>query len=352
MKRFINRLCLFSLPILVALIVVNWVGDAANIFSNSGAEYDIAKYLNEGYAVKNVYNIDERKLQRDFIRLNKNEAEVIVIGSSTIMLIGSAYSDKTLLNHGVSGCSIEDMIAIYQLYRNKGKMPRKIIMGMDAWMFNQHNGQNRWVSLTPEFNSFFNHGSAVAQGWSKYLQLISPSYFQASLKMLKKRFRAGKSSAPIPVLGNAPLEDSAARFPDGTIHYDYSYSRPSEDERNARIDSFINGNVYSLERYTEFSRDALHKFEKLMEAMRDDGVTLEFVMMPYAPKVYEFLAATPRYRNAIEYEKFVRSYAEKYNIPVTGSLDPHRFELTDQYFYDGMHLNNEGIAVVLGDRKF
>ncbi len=116
LKQLIIKSALFAISILLMVSSVNYFGDAGGIF-NEGKIAKIAAYLVEGYNVTNVGNIDERDLQRRIIQLSKITPSTIVLGSSRIMMIKSEYFNTTsFMNHGMSGTSLEDMIAIYQLY--------------------------------------------------------------------------------------------------------------------------------------------------------------------------------------------------------------------------------------------
>ena len=70
--------------------------------------------------------------------------------------------------------------------------------------------------------------------------------------------------------------------------------------------------------------------------------------MPYHPLVYDFLVSKKDYKIVIDFEKYIKDYAGLKNIPVTGSLNPHLYNLNSFHFYDGMHLNEKGVDAVLG----
>ena len=156
MKKFIYKITLITLPILILLLVVNYFGDAARLFDND-YEKQMANIVASGKYVTNIDNYDERLFQKELI-FNKNiQPNIVVIGSSTTMLINSdLFPDTLLFNNSVSGASIEDIVGIYQLYKTNNKLPRKIIIGIDPWMFNENNGQERWQSISTYYYNFHN----------------------------------------------------------------------------------------------------------------------------------------------------------------------------------------------------
>ncbi len=351
MKAFIIKNLVFMISILFIFLFVNWFGDAANIFSKSGVEYQIAKYLTEGYNVKNVPNIDERKLQKNILMLSQSVPEVIVIGSSRIKLIGSNYSDKRIFNNGVSGCSIEDMIAIYQMYKSKNDMPKKIVIGIDPWIFNKNNGQDRWKSLEREFDSFFNINAVHTTNWVKYGQLFSPSYFQSSLKMLQNRIFNDNHAKPIPVKNYGSKVNTVFRLNDGR-RVSAKMKFVSLEEVQDRINSYIQGEIYSLENYNSFEKRNVQNFEMFINRMLSESIEVEFIMIPYPPAVYDFLASNSKYQIIIKLDEYIREVAQSHNIVVTGGLNPARFSLSNKHFYDGMHLNENGLSILLKGKFF
>jgi len=117
MQRFINKFIIISLPVLILLFTVNYFGDAARIF-DSDYEKEMAETLMKGSFVTNISNYDERVFQKELINRMNNAPEILVLGSSRTMLINSTYfPNQTFFNNSVSGASIEDIIALFQMYK-------------------------------------------------------------------------------------------------------------------------------------------------------------------------------------------------------------------------------------------
>jgi len=349
LNKFTVKLILFTVSILLIVTSVNYYGDAGDIF-HKGKVAQIAKYLVEGYNVANVDNIDERDLQRNIIKLSKINPSVIVLGSSRIMLIHSDYfKTNSFMNHGVSGASIEDMIAIYQLYKIKGLLPQKILIGVDPWIFNKNNGQSRWNTLAVEYESFFSSKTSVKNlftPFDKYYQLFSPSYFQSSIKILIKQVLNRKQKLPLPT--KLKVNDGGTRLSDGSISYNLEYRNVTIQDIDKKAKYHISGNIYALERYTSFDEKYLHLFNMFVDEILSNNIEVEFILMPYHPLVYDFLVSKKDYKIVIDFEKYIKDYAGLKNIPVTGSLNPHLYNLNSFHFYDGMHLNEKGVDAVLG----
>jgi hypothetical protein len=62
-------------------------------------------------------------------------------------------ANTTFFNHGVSGATIEDDIAILELYLENGPAPRTIIIDVDPWILNANNRQMSWMTLKGEYEN-------------------------------------------------------------------------------------------------------------------------------------------------------------------------------------------------------
>jgi hypothetical protein len=353
MSTFILKTILFSLPILVLLAVTNWYGDAAHIFSKSGMEYKVAEYIIEGYNVENISNVDERQLQKALIKLFPVTPDTIFLGSSRIMGIGATFTNNETFNHGVSGCSIEDMIAIFQMYRQRGELPSKIIIGLDPWIFNKNDNQDRWKTIEREFYLFFDNDATASLNWALYCkQIVSPSYFQSSSLVLMNSLLDQGRLQPTPIQNRTELGNTFSRLTDGTVLYSKIYNERSIEDIEAVMRSFIAGRIYSLERYDSFCTVDIENFEILVNNINSSNIELEFVLLPFPPIVYDYLVKNDQYSIIEDFEAFVIEFAKNRNIELTGSLSPWPLNLDSSKFHDGLHLTREGISMMLDGKQF
>ncbi|MFA5072327.1 MAG: hypothetical protein WC539_00270 [Nitrospirota bacterium] len=347
MKKFATKLTLFVFPVLLLVVCANYFGDAGNLFSKT-AEVRIAEYLTEGYNVANMLNIDERALQRNIIKLTKTAPAIVVLGSSTIMLIRSHYyNTNSFKNNGVSGASLEDIIAIYQMYKLKGSLPKKIVIGIDPWIFNKHSGQSRWKTLKMEYLSFFSSKISLKESTvalDKFMQLFSPSYFQSSIKILLRKIK--DKEEPIFFPTTLATHEGSIKFTDGSISYDLNYRNVTIHDVQNRAKQFISHDIYSLERYVVFSKEYVDLLNSFIEEILSHNIQLEFILMPYHPLVYDFLVANTKYKIIEELERYIQEIALNKKILLRGSYNPRNLGLNGSHFYDGMHLNERGVRVI------
>ena len=346
------KFLLYFLPIAILIITINYFVDPSNLF-NKNYEKGIASYLVKGFNVTNVVNYDERLLQKYFIEKMKQSPSEIVLGSSQIMIIGSNYStDSSLINNGVSGASIEDYLAIYQLYEINGFKIKKVIIGLSPWLLNDNHGQSRWKSLADEYYSFITQKlnlrakkdfKTTFYNFSKSKQLLSSSYFKISLEYLFKGIN--KEYNPTRNIINTGF----TRLTDGSIFYDKIYRSASfeEIEYKAKITTTTNP-VYSLGNFTNLSENYKLIFTAFIEYLQKENIEVEFFIPPYHPIVYEYFKKNEYYHIVFKTEQYFRNFALNHKIQVFGTYDPSVYKLDDSYFYDGLHCNQKAINKIFG----
>lgn len=337
MRKFIYKTSVSAILILIILVSINYFGDAAKLF---GLDYEkkLATMLLSGENVANITNYNERKLQKELIENIQKTPDIVILGSSRTMLINNGYfADKILLNNSVSGASLEDLIAIYQIYKSNNIIPEKVIIGIDPWLFNEYNNQTRWKALENEYNKFFKKDSISIINFYKYRQLLSPSYFQSSLMELNK------NNDPQPTLEK--YNRSNTKLIDGSITYNKSYRESSQNDINAGAIKYIQGNVYSLENFKKLSPNIISEFELLIQDIKSNNIQIIIFLAPYHPIVYDKIESD--YPMVLKTEEFIIKFAEKEDIEILGSFNPTKIGVDENYFYDGMHSKEEGIKIIL-----
>ena len=341
LKKFILKTSIFAIVILTLLMSVNYWGDAAKIF-HTGYERNIANIIYSSKNATNISNYDERILQKELINKIKSKPDILILGSSRTMLINSSYfEDKKVINNSVSGASIEDLIAIYQMYKTKNILPKRIILGIDPWLFNENNGQTRWSSIKKEYNSFFSKTTDKDILDDKTQQLFSFSYFQSSLKTLPKVV-LGKSH---PISSSEIYNETNTKIMDGSLTYSKKYRNVSIEKVNNMAKNYILGEIYSIENFDVISPKIFNEFDNLCKEIRANGIELSFFLAPYHPLVYEKIKED--YKIVIEVENKISNYSDQSSIRTFGSFNPVKTEIDNAGFYDGMHSKEKTIQRIL-----
>jgi hypothetical protein len=358
MKLFIKRFFLVVMPITLIVSFVNYLGDPANIFKKD-YEKNVANDILKGKIVTNLTNYNERLLQKYLINNPSFCPDVLVIGASRSMLINSTYfKGETFFNHSVSGATIEDLIAIVEMYRQKKCLPKKIIIGVEPYFLNSNNNQKSWETLELEYQTFVNQMPMNSINSLKkednlifktkvffkkffiFKELLSPSYFKSSiLELIMNRNRA-------PFVTDKIVNKTFTKLSDGSINYDAEYREASNKMVEEKVSSFLTRDISNFEHFDKLDISLQSKFISLIDYLLLHNVKVEFFLAPYHPKVYEFITHTAKYKNVVKSETFFESLALKKKIKIIGSSDPNKFNLDKTYFYDALHLKEKGISEI------
>jgi hypothetical protein len=329
------------------MILLNYIIDPANLFS--GIETRIAEYLSEGYNVKNVPNIDERLLQKQVIDKLSYVPSTIILGASTIMLIGNDFYGPDCLNNSVSGGNIEDLIAIYQLYAGKGYSPDKVVIGINHYTFNKNRKDMRWKSLSKEYYDFFGTPASFFQRipFNKYIQLIFPSYFRASVRGIPRFIREKTNKVTIEPT-NEKVNDTFTRLAGGTISYDLKKRSVTvrEVERIVKDNNANKANIQAA-KYTNLSDDIQERFSLFINTLKERHTEIEILLIPIHPIMYDKISNNQESQGVLKTEEYIKAYAEQNNITLKGSFNPAPFGLEAMDFYDAFHQKKEGLEKVL-----
>jgi hypothetical protein len=351
MKKFVIGLLRF-LPVPILILAVNYFEDPANIFRKGEYEAGIVDNLIKGNHVSNISNYDERLLQKYFIEKLQYCPETIILGSSRVMQLGKGFfNGEKLINNGVSGASIEDFLAIYELYEKKGCRPKKVLIGLEPYYLNENNDQTRWKVLSEEYmNSMkklapeteIENVKLIDSKYTKYKELWSLTYFKNSLNYI---FR-GIDLEYKPV--KTEINKDLTKLTDGSITY-------SEESRNSPM-SVING--YANASINEIPMYSMRDFRRLSEKNKDvlvkffthllqQGTEIEIFILPYHPTVYDYCKRNSYYNTVFQAEKYYYRMADSLHLKIRGSYDPVVNHFTDSSFYDGFHCKEKTLSEII-----
>lgn len=321
--------------ILGGLVYFNYTFDSYGFFKQNNEVSFAAKAVATGNNIAGLENYDERLFQKQVFQNFEVYPETLIIGSSRTMMVQSSMlsnSNRTF-NHSVSGASLEDYIAILGLYAQKKVLPKKVIFGIDPWIFNKNNRQSRWLGLSTEYNFILGEirGTAsqvvIKKDENKYFQLIN-------FENTKNNFLHFKESHKIKIITDENI-DSTIKRADGSIVYPFKTRFQKDTETQKLVKEYIVGEIYSLGNFKELSNIQL--FEDFILFLTKNGVTVELFLPPYHPTVYNYFSNNYQYINVLKSEAYLRKFAKKHSLKVYGSYNPKEYGLTSHDFTDGMH---------------
>lgn len=343
-KKLIESL-LRLLPLPVLLVAVSYRVDPAGLYHNVVAP--LADEWARTGETRVPGNVDERLFQAEVLRRAPKDITALVLGSSRSMQVtGSCLPGEILLNVSVSGASLKDHLALAEAAREAGLRPKVVLLNLDPWLLNRNSGQDRWKSLVALVaRSVQRLGVGPTESpdladprLQKLGQLVSPAYFQESLKAIwSRRKGATREEAFIRVIHR-----------DGSTGYPEAYASRSVDDAAALADRYVaKPPVYALEEFGELDPTSALQLKAFIQTLLEDGARIRFVLAPYHPRVYSFLTRHVRYRQVQAAERWYRALAQGDSIAVTGSFDPGACGMTEADFLDGMHLREAALARLL-----
>jgi hypothetical protein len=285
-------------------------------------------------------NIDERKFVKYRLKEDLDRPEVLILGSSRIMQVGAGIiPNHTLLNLAVSGCSLEDIIAISEMAMDK-LAPELLLIGADPWLFNAKSGQDRWRSVATEYYrglAKLRPKGDTGADTSSETEGRPPSSSSLS-KLLDGLFRSVNISKPYSDDTAPGPKDKIRR--DGSRIYNDSYASKTSMDVARGFGRNLN---YAMDEYA-FSEESHQLFrEYLSSQLARRKVVL--VLSPYHSGLYDIMETERKV--FLETEEQFRRLAAELGITVLGSYDPEKAACTAEDFYDAMHPKGEVMKRVL-----
>lgn len=326
----------------------NLLVDGVGVFRfNSGLKY-MAENLIKGKMVAGALGRnDERELQRLIVEQYTGRRDVIAIGSSRLMMLRGRFikGNPDFFNHSVAGSGMEDLLGIIGLYKEKGRLPRKVVLGIDPWIFNKTNiFGDAWKTLEHYYRiilSEIDNGAAGAaegdQASSKprisleqflahYEQLINLDYTIQNWGYLRKGKR-------LRVCSTYDIDDFV-RESDGSLHFPYGMRYASAGNQASQT---ATPNRVSAATLSEYSLQSIDKLESLVRFLRANSVAVVIVLPPFSPTTYRSCLRDAQHCSMLATEEKIRELAQRNGITVLGSYDPAKDGFEEKDFFDPTH---------------
>lgn len=338
---------LMLLPAVCGLAAFNYAVDPWSLFRD-GCEGVVADSIVSGDSIRIPKYVDDRLVQVRVIERLQEPPDLIALGSSRGMQIRSAQFAGRFLNHSVSAGKLEDFLALYQNYVARNLQPQGIVLELDPWTITKSDDRPRYVRLEDDYRAMCRllnlppraNATPIVPG-VKYLELLSPNYFQSSLGLWLTndgRFRrtCDEIRDPTPASG-AILADGSIMYPAAVLQR----SRPDVRRDAVRLAR----SAFSV--VTLPGERAQRELEAFLSFLLRQGVQVVFVLPPFHPAVTDAWRATGLYTSLTVAETYFRSLADRFNLTVLGSYDAGASGCSDAEFVDGLHPTHVCLARIL-----
>ncbi|MGB0960215.1 MAG: acyltransferase family protein [Halocynthiibacter sp.] len=324
--RFLTRSFILSLSAII-LFFMAVIGHFSKRVSPNYEDFLAQKLSTADY----VYfsNLDERKFIQGRLSYPMRPIDTLVMGSSRVMQIGTQATGSKTLNLSVSGASVEDYIALVGEATAKLK-PSHVMLGADPWLFNQHDGQNRWHSI----QSLYDHWEFVLSQPPEKAHNLRP-FLDSQLSKepqtpIERLYQALNDNQDLVAKHNG-IEAIAKKAYDGLHIYNKDYNSLSEAQIAAGFKGILR---YSMAKYT-FDQSAFDHYVSLIHWLTQNGIRVSLVLSPYHPDLYRSMVKD--YPVFLEQEARFRKIARDLNLRSLGSYDPRIAGCDEHDFFDGMH---------------
>lgn len=331
-KILIIKFFLLSSLLLAGIAFFNYKIDYAGFFNQKLYLVDVANEMIHGNSIVGLKNYDEKLLQKIIINKFEKEPDTIVLGSSRSMLVRYEFipksGDISYYNHAVSGAVLGDMIDIIREYKIKGNLPKRVIMGIDPWMFNRVNGAENLKNLlalkSVEKKEF---------DWGKYKNLVNFEYTRENIFVFYKNLNHQNQYS---VLKESQGLNDYVLDKFGT-HY-YPNVVDSEIERvlaGEKKQIQVDNRYYELLGFKTLSNTEV--FEQFIQYLKESKVEVVLFLQPYHPEIYPLLLNHSVFGIITKVEEYVKDISNKNNIQTFGSYKPSAYEIQKYDYTDGMH---------------
>lgn len=367
MKKFIQRISYLTLPLLILVLCITIVKDPGEIVSKRYLEIKdilLAQQNVRLYSMTSQWGDFQEAYVQERSARHLPAFDVVTWGSSRSSEIrADLFPQSTYYNCVIPGSNILSYVAMYELYKKYNYVPATVIINIDPWTFYMRKeildgGQTYSVrDRHRKFNSVMHLNDYLLQGLSnlnypitdlsqekslkrilmRHMELLSPSYFQSSLKVV------GKS--PVAVTSENYIPGYFVLRKDGS----YTMYAPNQEEvkkinnRALNFAKIARGDFYGDDC---IESEPMKLFIALLDKLMEEHVRVILFISPIHPSLYDALEG---YENNLVEHK-LSALAKEKDMLLIGSYNPHRYKLEampiDPDFLDETHISNKAMKTI------
>jgi len=298
----------------------------------------IADILMDGGYVAGTADHDLRFLQSLVIAREASAPHTVVLGSSRAMGITAAMlAEPRSFNHGVASGNLLDYIAMFSAYEVRGHRPKRIVIGVDPWVFKP---QARLAdSLRPFEAAVHSYAANLGIDLGKIGWTAESPWRIFSLRNVLSVWPAEHGPCDGIIRRKDDASPCSVRRPDGSLKWPAAIERrtPAETEAAITLEVSRRGGLHVFDGYDRIDPAAVDAFRRFVADVRRRGIEIVFVLAPYHPA----LEAAPKVRAdwalLKEAESLIRNIAHQAGITVAGGYSSRAAGCRDFEFYDSVH---------------
>lgn len=290
-------------------------------------------------------DFNDRKLLLACLKLQDAPKELIVAGSSRVMNFDHRmFGTESFYNMALSESTIYDLLAVAGILEREGKLPAKMIIGVDAFLFNAAHNNDRWKELE-EYAVYMEKTIGRSEGMDIQPQMntgrnnskwLSLDYFRYNVTRLPERRRF-----QVTYTQDWETEQYLKHY-DGSIAYqkrlrDVDVSEVEELTRQSMKEHV----VYRLTDYAGIDEKSMALLDGLIGHLQERGVEVMLYLPPYSPMMYNYIDSEEQFHIVFQVEEQMKQMAKKRGVALYGSYDPAGCGLEMADLYDIYHVKTE-----------
>lgn len=345
----------------LSIVLINYYIDGGNyFFQANNFEKKLATELLNKNTVLVCTNYNDRSLKRALLQQLPERPRILVFGSSRSMPIShDLFNEQRFFNASVSSARLEDDMALYSIYTQRGWKPDVVIIELSQWILDKSDFMLMWkTTFLSEYSAAkqaaFNHTTPIELTdkwgglWQKYSQLLSLSYFKNSLKKSNLAHQLMFSSLPLDGIITRPSAADLAALPTCYLQHPDGTRATAHSDEIVTPDQADRLSLQDLQHPWPTQIDAHYRdlFEHFIRYLISQNVHVIFYLPPYEPKAYAEFQKNPAYQVENVTEQYFLALAQQYHVTVIGSYDPEKLHLTSSDFFDYTHLKTHAFKKV------
>lgn len=324
MKRFIKNIFLFFLPVIVLILgIIPFYLSAISCGEFVGIDKNIEKQRENHNSLLGLgYN--EQTEYYKLTNANYYKADVLALGTSRVMQFKGGFFQVSFYNCG--GAVYENYNQYINFLKNLNYKPPCILLGLDAWVFN-----DAWNQSCRDYNEYveikeMNHDKgamlkSIIQDWfGKKWQFSNLDDYSENIGF------------------NGRIKDEGYMY-DGSYYYGNCYREPEKQEDYLFANTIlrIENGFWRFEWGDHIDQDTIAQLDNLLLYCSQNEINVIGIVAPFAPTVYEKMEKSGNYGYLAEIEPACKLIFDKYGFEFYNYINASLLNVTDDYFIDGFH---------------
>ncbi|MEG1800791.1 MAG: hypothetical protein RR273_02335 [Oscillospiraceae bacterium] len=338
------------------MIYTSYRVDPSGLFWGEGFERIASEYMLDGKYILGYERLDGRKLNEVYAKNVPEAPQVLINGSSRSMTITKDIAPgKTFYNCANTGGDRYDFFNGYYIFSKENKEPSTVILSIDPWLFSpsaeaidKRSNKAMYYEFMNKELGFTEYKYVPTDKNEKYKALISPSYFQSSVRYYLRD--TSQELKPQPLTEHIHEQNTVVKCPDGSIAYDNAFLHRTKEEIDIDLMATTRPSEPLLRMFDFYELDPVFEkqFIAFIEYLQAKNIEVVLFLPPYHKYFYDAAdAQRDLYQSFFDVEDFCIDTAKKYNLKLYGSFSAEKLGMEYDDFLDSFHMHPDSVYKAL-----